>query len=138
MWPTPSSVVCARAGIIFVINVVVPDTDPSIDLGLKKAAFLFKKRYMAEVLMNEAPADPAPGGPSLRLRTTSGASTASATTSFRITGAVDYEADWRSGSDLSDAYEVDDAAQDSAPAHTTCTTPVHTRTSSSTRNTRGR
>ena len=74
---------------------------------LKKAAFQFKKKFMAEaLLLGEA------GAPS------------TAPTGFvRPPPAVDYEAEWASGSELSDAFELDDdavaeAEQETAPSST--------------------
>jgi len=102
-------------GIIFIINAIVPERDTTFDIRLKKAAFQFKKRYMAEVLMSEASsANAAASASGLRLRSASGGNAGTqATTLFRAAGAVDYEADWQSGSDLSDAYDVDESLSSS-------------------------
>jgi len=93
--------------IVFVINLLVPDREAAFDVRLKKAAFQFKKKFMAEaLLLGEA------GAPS------------TAPTGFvRPPPAVDYEAEWASGSELSDAFELDDdavaeAEQETAPSST--------------------
>ena len=80
---------------------------------------------MAEVLMSEASsANAAAAASGLRLRSASGGNAgAQATTLFRAAGAVDYEADWQSGSDLSDAYDVDESLSSSmTPARGTSST----------------
>ena len=72
---------------------------------VKRAAFQFKKRYMAEQMMDQ-PAQPAPAptttNPSLRLRSGGNPST------FKPSS-VDYDGAWHSGSDLSDSYETAEA-----------------------------
>ena len=60
-------------------------------------AFEFKKRYMAEMLM-EGPSRQ--GG-----RGAVAGRAAGSSATFRAESEVDYEAEWRSGSELSDAYE---------------------------------
>ena len=82
--------------LVFLIHAVVPDRQEVVERRMKKAAFLFKKRYWetheAEQLMagNTAPV-------SLQLRQAPNVQS-------RLL-AVDYESEWRSGSDLSDAYD---------------------------------
>jgi hypothetical protein len=124
--------------IIFLINATVPDQEEAFRTTLKKAAFTFKRRYIAEQLMDaQLPpvnlpkqnggsggwcgADASAHGASsagLRLRTVSGANApAPAATAAAAAGAalsaayrfdsVDCDTGWKSGSDLSDAYESD-------------------------------
>jgi len=100
--------------ISFLIHTVVPNQQADVRVRLKRNAFLFKKRYWettdAEAMMR--------GGSSatLRMRTTSAAS------GFRPHSTVDYEAAWKSGSDLSDAYD-DDTETPAATRRTSCVTP---------------
>ena len=96
--------------IIVLINAFVPERDDTFNSRVKRAAFQFKKRYMAERLMDgegeTPPGARAGNAPSGGLRHRNNAA-ASPSVAFRAPDAVDYEADWRSGSELSDAYESD-------------------------------
>ena len=79
---------------------------------LKKAAFQFKRRYLAEAMMMD---DAAGGVANVTTNSSSngsvGTGAAGALASpFGGVSSVDYDAAWRSGSELSDAYESDDAA----------------------------
>jgi len=102
--------------LVFVINAAIPDRDDAFVLRAKKAAFVFKRRYLAEQLMDQdLPSASSsstcqhattPTTSGLRLRNGAGAPAESFV--FRMPDSVDYEGDWRSGDDLSDAYETDD------------------------------
>jgi hypothetical protein len=107
--------------LVFVINAAVPEREESFNIRLKKAAFEFKKRYMAETLMEGATASSAsiaqaPSQAGLRLRAAANPfmEVASGSTALSFGGGVDYEADWHSGSELSDAYEADTDVEPSA------------------------
>ena len=97
-------------GVIFVLNAAVPDRDEAFKVRLKKAAFQFKRRYLAEAMMMD---DAAGGVANVTTNSSSRVGTAAAgalASPFGGVSSVDYDAAWRSGSELSDAYESDDAA----------------------------
>ena len=97
-------------GVIFVLNAAVPDRDEAFKVRLKKAAFQFKRRYLAEAMMMD---DAAGGVANVTTNSSSSVGTGAAgalASPFGGVSSVDYDAAWRSGSELSDAYESDDAA----------------------------
>ena len=113
--------------IIVLINALVPEREEAFNVRLKRAAFQFKKRYMAERLMNEADATDAvhrastAAGGGLRQRNHAATSPSAI---FRAPDVVDFEADWRSGSELSDAYETDADETDGPGTRATTTRRV--------------
>ena len=81
--------------IVFLIDNTLPDQQEEVNVRLKKAAYLFKRRYMESVAAERA---------------MSGSNPSTATVSnLRVTGgsyrAINYDSDWGSGSDVSDAFE---------------------------------
>lgn len=97
-------------GVIFVLNAAVPDRDEAFKVRLKKAAFQFKRRYLAEAMMMD---DAAGGVANVTTNSSSSVGTGAAgalASPFGGVSSVDYDAAWRSGSELSDACESDDAA----------------------------
>ena len=122
-------------GLVFIFNAAVPARDAAFNVRLKKAAFQFKRRYLAEaMMMDEAPAAlaTAPGG-GARGGGADGGSPSSlggrgaadhpavaplpgALLPGALGDAIDYDGEWRSGSELSDAYESGDDTRGADPA----------------------
>lgn len=103
---TSRFLIAAAAGyvilaVVFLIDVIVPDQQGAVHTRLKKAAFIFKKKYWETMAAEQAMS----GGTVSNLRVTS----------FRAYGAINYDSGWGSGSDLSDAFEECDVAD--SPAH---------------------
>ena len=96
--------------IVFLIDNMLPDQQNEVTLRLKKAAYMFKRRYTETIAAEQAMQGGGGGG--------GGAAVQSAVpgnlrvTGFRVQGAINYDSDWGSGSDLSDAWEEDVAGSD--------------------------
>ena len=80
--------------IVFLIDNTLPDQQEEVNVRLKKAAYLFKRRYMESVAAERAMSGSSPSTTLSNLRVTGGA--------YR---AINYDSDWGSGSDVSDAFE---------------------------------
>ena len=80
--------------IVFLIDNTLPDQQEEVNVRLKKAAYLFKRRYMESVAAERAMSGSSPSTTVSNLRVTGGA--------YR---AINYDSDWGSGSDVSDAFE---------------------------------
>ena len=84
-------------GLVFLIDQGVPNMQTQLTIRMKKAAFIFKKRYWETYAAEQAMAGTALRG--------DGRSAAPHAAAFQPRGLVDYDDGWRSGSDVSDAYD---------------------------------
>jgi len=104
--------------VAFAIYTLVPAQQAAERVKLKRNAFVFKKRYWETIEAEHMMSGGATSGTSCsssstRLRSNSSTGGALAA-SLRPSTAIDYESAWRSGSDLSDAYDEPGEA-DSSP-----------------------
>ena len=84
-------------GLVFLIDQGVPNMQTQLTIRMKKAAFIFKKRYWETYAAEQAMAGTALRG--------DGRTAAPHAAAFQPRGLVDYDDGWRSGSDVSDAYD---------------------------------
>jgi len=88
--------------IVFLIDNTLPDQQEEVNIRLKKAAYLFKRRYMESMAAERAMSGD--------MAAVSGHLGPGAVSNLRVMGggayrAINYDSDWGSGSDVSDAFE---------------------------------